>query len=68
MQGGFQIACLVTTTGIAILTGVLTGFILRRLAIYHKEDLFEDRTYWEVAVSDDDVGTPTNRRAQRYVL
>jgi ammonium transporter Rh len=47
-QGGYQLACLGTTIGFAIAFGIIGGLILCRLAVYHKEELFEDRTYWEL--------------------
>ncbi len=40
---------MVTTVAFAVVFAVLTGLVLRKLAIYDKEDLFDDRTYWEVS-------------------
>lgn len=71
VQGGYQIACLFTTIGIAAVFGVLTGLILRRIAVYHKEDLFDDQTHWFIPVIEEEVAVPPtsiNRRAQRYLL
>jgi hypothetical protein len=48
VQGGYQLACLFTTIGFASVFGIIAGYVLARVAIYHKEDLFEDRTFWEM--------------------
>lgn len=68
-QGAFQVACLATSVGIAVVCGILAGLLLRKFAVYYKEDLFDDRTFWEVPFVEDELPpTPANRRAQRYVL
>lgn len=50
-QAGFQAAALGLTLAIAIVSGVITGFVLK-LPIFEQvkndEDLFEDYHFWEV--------------------
>ena len=49
LQGGYQIAALALTLGLAISSGVVTGLIMR-LPIFEqviqKEDYFEDEPHW----------------------
>jgi ammonium transporter Rh len=50
-QGGYQIACLATTLGIAIFGGAVTGLLLKtRLfeQINDEHDLFADEKNWIV--------------------
>lgn len=47
-QGGYQMACLGTSLGFGLVFGLITGFILSKLAMYHRDQLFEDRTFWEL--------------------
>lgn len=47
-QGGFQLACLFTTIGMALAFGAITGIILSKLAVYEKENLFNDHLWWQV--------------------
>ncbi|GAB1603225.1 ammonium transporter Rh type C-like [Argonauta hians] len=51
-QGGYQMAALAITFSIAIVGGILTGFVLK-LPIWNEpadDDLFEDETNWIVPV------------------
>lgn len=55
-QGGFQFLALVVTLGIAIVSGVITGFIMKIpiLDQVHDEDeLFEDTMFFNVPDSED---------------
>jgi hypothetical protein len=49
LQGGYQIAALALTLGLAISSGIVTGFIMK-LPIFEqvneKEDYFEDEPHW----------------------
>jgi ammonium transporter Rh len=47
-QGAYQIACLATSLAFGLAFGAITGSILRRLALYHKDQLFEDKSFWEI--------------------
>ncbi|CAG9329330.1 unnamed protein product [Blepharisma stoltei] len=47
-QGGLQIASLGITLAIAIITGVITGLILKLPCFNGPHDLFEDQVFWEM--------------------
>jgi len=54
-QGGFQLATLFTTLGIAIGGGLLTGLVLKQnIFAMDNRDLYRDDGYWEVEQSDDE--------------
>ena len=54
IQGCFQIACLCTTIAFAAVFGILTGLLLKKIAVYHKEDLFDDQTYFLVPTKEEE--------------
>ncbi|CAG9316291.1 unnamed protein product [Blepharisma stoltei] len=47
-QGGLQMAGLGITLGIAIVTGIITGCILKLGCFKGPTDLFEDQVFWEM--------------------
>ncbi len=47
-QGWFQIAALVTTLTIAIISGLIVGWIAKLPIFYPPKDLFQDNEYWFV--------------------
>ncbi len=50
MQAGFQCAALFLTLGIAVSSGLLTGFLMKIPIVEQLKDeqsLFEDELYWE---------------------
>lgn len=51
-QGGFQLACLFTTIGMALAFGAITGLILSKLAVYEKENMFNDHVWWQVPLKE----------------
>lgn len=48
-QGGLQIAALFTSIGIAIVTGVISGFVLKCFYTYRSKEFFNDGVYFEEA-------------------
>lgn len=53
-QGGYQILCLVMSMGIAILSGIFTGVVLK-LFTKNATEYFQDGMYWEVGDGYDAV-------------
>ena len=54
-QAGFQAAALGLTLVIAIVSGVVTGFILRLPVfeqIKNEDELFEDHLFWEIPTNN----------------
>ncbi|XP_026280419.2 ammonium transporter Rh type B isoform X2 [Frankliniella occidentalis] len=50
-QAGYQLAALAMTLVVSVITGTITGFLIRQDKLLHqlgKEGLFEDATFWEV--------------------
>ena len=50
LQAGYQLAALGLTLGLAIVSGALTGFVLKLPFIdqvKEKEEMFEDHLFWE---------------------
>lgn len=47
-------ACLTTSIGFGLVFGAITGAILSKLAVYQKNELFEDKTFWEILPSVED--------------
>jgi len=51
MQAGYQAAALAITLGIAIVGGILTGFVMKGLGSLRRiiaPDFFNDRTFWNL--------------------
>ena len=50
MQGSFQIACLAVTLGLALVSGIITGYVMK-LPIFEQiedgQELFEDEPNWK---------------------
>merc|ERR1719186_532979 len=52
-QGGYQMAAVMCTLLIAIVGGLLTGFLVRYLDTPKSDEIFSDSSYW--IVPEDDV-------------
>ena len=61
-QGGFQLAGLTLTLGMAIISGTITGIILKTPIIQQikeEEELFEDDIFWMLPTEASDNKTST---------
>ena len=57
LQAGYQLAALALTLAMAIVSGIITGFVLKTPImerIKEDEDLFDDSKFWEIPASSRD--------------
>ena len=54
-QAKIQACCLFITTGVAIMSGFVTGLILNTNCINKPNEIFKDDIYWELGFYDSDV-------------
>ncbi|XP_060580401.1 ammonium transporter Rh type B-like [Ruditapes philippinarum] len=69
-QGGYQALALAVTLGIAIVSGFITGLILK-IPIFDQvndeEELFEDMMFWNVPEEEEDGKSEVELAARKYV-
>ena len=66
-QGGFQIAALFVTLGIAVVSGIFTGFIIKLPLFYqikNADEFFEDEPAW-ILNEEEEVESPIDTSVLR---